>query len=450
MDVAIVGCGKLGGTVAEALADGDYQITLIDKNDETLERLSQQLDVMTINEDGRKISVYEELGIEDFEFLLAATDSDEKNITIASFAKKLGCKHVIARVRDPEHMNQFDFIKEAMDIDNIVNPDMSITVEIYKYLVEKYTLGNGMFTSGKVALTEFSADKFASLIGLSMEDVRDVMPNILVAAISRNGKVILPRQNDVIEDNDYIYVLGKKEEISKLHLKVHSKEKQDKLNNVMIIGGGKTGYYLAQKLEEYGTSVKIVERDLDRCRYLSTNLSNVMVLHGEGTDIDLLEEENMDSMDAFITATGYDEENLLLALTAKHHGLSDVISKVSHENYQDLISQMGVDMVLNPLDITTSNILRYIQGSNTIISSALIQGQAEISEVIVNSKMKMLGSKIGALDLPDDVLIAAIHRGRDLIIPDSDTEIKLNDRVIILNLLTGMGDIEKLMRSKLA
>ena len=173
-----------------------------------------------------------------------------------------------------------------------------------------------------------------------------------------------------------------------------------------------------------------------------------MVLHGEGTDIDLLEEENMDSMDAFITATGYDEENLLLALTAKKHGIPDVISKVSHENYQDLISQMGVDMVLNPLDITTSNILRYIQGSNKIISSVLIQGQAEIMEIIVNSKMKMLGVPIGQLDLPDDVLIAAIHRGNKVIIPDDDTEIELNDRVILLNLLTGIGDIEKLMKPK--
>ena len=447
LDVAIVGCGKLGCKVAEALADGDYAVTLIDKDDIALERMAQQLDVMTVNEDARKISVFEELGIENFEFLLAATGNDERNIVIASFAKKLGCKHVIARVRDPEHMNQFEFIREAMEIDSIVNPDMAITVEIYKYLVEKYALSNGMFTSGKIALTEFPAEKYQSLIGLTITDIREVMPDIIIAAISRAGKVILPKKNDEIQENDILYAIGDKKVIAQLHKKIHEEEPA-RLNNVMIIGGGKTGFYLAQKLEEYGTSVKIVEHDLDRCRYLSTNLNNVMVLHGEGTDIDLLEEENMDSMDAFITATGYDEENLLLALTAKKHGIPDVISKVSHENYQDLISQMGVDMVLNPLDITTSNILRYIQGSNKIISSVLIQGQAEIMEIIVNSKMKMLGVPIGQLDLPDDVLIAAIHRGNKVIKPDDDTEIVLNDRVILLNLLTGIGDIEKLMKPK--
>ena len=448
MDVAIVGCGKLGSKVAEALADGDYAVTLIDRNDDALERLAQQLDVMTINEDARKISVLEELNIDTFEFLLASTGNDEMNITIASFAKKLGCKHVIARVRDPEHMNQFDFIKEAMGIDSIVNPDMAITVEIYKYLVEKYALSNGMFTSGKIALTEFPAESYQSLIGLNMQDIREVMPDILICAISRAGKVILPEKDDEIKENDIIYALGDKNVIAQLHKKVHSEEESVRLNNVMIIGGGKTGFYLAQKLEEYGTSVKIVEHDLDRCRYLSTNLNNVMVLHGEGTDIDLLEEENMDNMDAFITATGYDEENLLLALTAKHHGINDVISKVSHENYQDLISQMGVDMVLNPLDITTSNILRYIQGSNKIISSVLIQGQAEIMEIIVNSGMKMLDTPISELDLPSDVLIAAVHRGNKVILPDDDTVIRLNDRVILLNLLTGIGDIEKLMKPK--
>ena len=447
MDVAIVGCGKLGCKVAEALSDGDYAVTLIDKDDIALERMAQQLDVMTVNEDARKISVFEELGIDTFEFLLAATGNDERNIVIASFAKKLGCKHVIARVRDPEHMNQFEFIKEAMGIDSIVNPDMAITVEIYKYLVEKYALSNGMFTSGKIALTEFPAEKYQSLIGLTMSEIREVMPDILISAISRAGNVILPHKNDEIKENDILYAIGDKKVISQLHKKIHEEEPA-RLNNVMIIGGGKTGYYLAQKLEEYGTSVKIVEHNLDRCRYLSTNLNNVMVLHGEGTDIDLLEEENMDSMDAFITATGYDEENLLLALTAKKHGIPDVISKVSHENYQDLISQMGVDMVLNPLDITTSNILRYIQGSNKIISSVLIQGQAEIMEIIVNSQMKMLGVPIGELDVPDDVLIAAIHRGNKVIIPDDDTEIELNDRVIMLNLLTGIGDIEKLMKPK--
>ena len=391
MNIAIVGAGKLGLKVAAALSGGDYSITILDKDDDILQKLSQQLDVLTINADARDINVLKRINIETFNYLLAVTDNDETNILIASFAKTLGCRRVIARVREPEHMNQLGFIKETMKIDSIINPDLAITVEIYKYLVEKYTLSNGIFTSGKIALIEFPSKKYNKLIGLSMPEVRNVLPDMLVVAISRNGKVIIPHGNDQIGQNDYLYLIGEKEKIIALNKKVHEKGKYTNVHKVMIIGGGKTGFYLAEKLAEFGAAVKLVEKNKERCHYLSTHLNNVMVLHSDGTDISLLEEENMDEMDAFVTATGYDEENLLLALTAKQHGVEDVISKVSHESYKDLIESMGVDMVLNPLDITASNVLRFIQGSKTVISSLLIQGQAEIMEIVAHSHMKIIG-----------------------------------------------------------
>ena len=160
MNVAIVGAGKLGFKVAEALLGGDYAITIIDKNEDVLHKLSQHLDVMTINADAKDISVLKNININTFHYLLAVTDNDETNIVISAFAKKLGCRHVIARVREPEYMNQFDFIKETMHIDSIINPDLAITVEIYKYLAEKYTLSNGIFTSGKISLIEFPSKRF--------------------------------------------------------------------------------------------------------------------------------------------------------------------------------------------------------------------------------------------------------------------------------------------------
>ncbi len=448
MKVAIVGAGKLGYRVAAALLGGDYAITIIDKNENVLNKLSQQLDVLTINADARDINVLKSADINTFNYLLAVTDNDEANILIASFAKKLGCRRVIARVRDPEHMNQLGFIKETMGIDSIVNPDLAITVEIYKYLAEKYTLSNGIFTSGKIALIEFPSKKYPSLVHLAIPQVKEVLPNMLIAAISRNGKVIIPHGDDVIKPGDFLYVIGEKDAIIALNKQVHEHGKYTNLQKVMIIGGGKTGFYLAEMLSEFGAAVKLVEKNLDRCRYLSTHLTNVMVLHSDGTDLSLLEEENMNEMDAFVTATGYDEENLLLALTAKQHGIDDVISKVSHESYKDLIERMGVDMVLNPLDITASNILRFIQGSKKIISSVLIQGQAEIMEIVAHSHMTMIGVPLSQLNLPDGVLIAAIHRGQQVIIPNGDTVIEWNDRVIILSLLSEIGDMEKLLKSK--
>lgn len=448
MKVAIVGAGKLGYRVAAALLGGDYAITIIDKNENVLNKLSQQLDVLTINADARDISVLKSADISTFNYLLAVTDNDETNIVIASFAKKLGCRRVIARVRDPEHMNQLGFIKETMGIDSIVNPDLAITVEIYKYLAEKYTLSNGIFTSGKIALIEFPAKRYPALQNLAIPQVKEVLPNMLIAAISRNGKVIIPHGDDVIKPGDSLYVIGEKDQIIKLNDMVHEHGKYTNLQKVMIIGGGKTGFYLAEMLSEFGAAVKLVEKNLERCRYLSTHLNNVMVLHSDGTDLSLLEEENMNEMDAFVTATGYDEENLLLALTARQHGIDDVISKVSHESYKDLIERMGVDMVLNPLDITASNILRFIQGSKKIISSVLLQGQAEIMEIVAHSHMTMIGVPLSQLNLPDGVLIAAIHRGQQVIIPNGDTVIEWNDRVIILSLLSEIGDTEKLLKNK--
>lgn len=450
MKIAIVGAGKLGLKVVNALVGGDHAITVFDINEAVLNKIGQQYDVMTVAGNAKQISLLQDRGIENFDFLIACTDSDEQNIVIASFAKKLGCSKVIARVRDPEHMNQMDFIMETMNIDHIVNPDLSITKEIYKYLVEKYTLTNGIFSSGKVSLVQFKVQKYKKLIGLSMIDVSKVLPNMLVVAISRNGKIIIPHGKTVIDEHDTLYLIGEKSEIVELHKKVHEKGKYTNLQKVMIIGGGKTGYYLAGKLSEFGIAVKLIEKSKERCYYLSTHLDDVMVLHGDATDTSLLEEENLDEMDAFVAATGFDEENLLLALIAKQRGVEDVISKVSHQSYKDLIEKMGVDMALNPLDIVASTILRYIQGSKKIIASLLIQGQAEIMEIIASNEMKLANVPLKDVNLPDGVLIAAIHRGQQVIIPNGDTRILEDDKVTIFCLLTDIGELEKLFTAKKA
>lgn len=446
MKIAIVGAGKLGIKVTEALLGGDHSVTILDQDEDVLQKLSSHLDVMTVNANAKETKILKNLRISTYDYLIAVTESDETNIVIAAFAKQLGCAKVIARVRDPEHMDQLGFIKETMAIDSIVNPDLSITVEIYKYLVEKYTLSNGIFSSGKVSLIEFGAKKYSRLIGLPISEINSVLDNMLVAAISRNGKVIIPHGDTVIQAEDGLYVIGERVPIMELNAQVHERGKYTDLQKVMIVGGGKTGYYLAKKLSEFGIAVKIIEIDKNRCYYLSTHLEDVMVLHGDATDLDLLEEENLDEMDAFVTATGYDEENLLLALMAKRHGIEDVIAKISRESYSDLIESMGIDMALNPLDITTSTILRFVQGSKRVISSVLIQGQAEIMEIVASDHMKLIDTPLRELELPYGVIVAAIHRGLQVIIPNGDTVIQEGDRVIIFSLLAELPELEKLTK----
>ena len=448
MKVAIVGAGKLGIKVATTLLGGDHDITVIDEREAVLNKISQQMDVMAVHGNGLNISLLKECDIQAFDFLLASTGSDEKNILIASFAKKLGCTKVIARIRDPEHVKQIDFIKENMNVDYVVNPDLSITLEIYKYLVEKYTLTNGIFSSGKVSLVQFKVKKMKKLAGLSMIEARKIMPNMLIVALSREGKVIIPHGQTIIEADDTLYIIGEKSEISALHDKVYEKGKYTNLQKVMIAGGGKTGFYLAKMLAEFGVAVKVIEKDKDRCYYLSTHLDDVMILHGDATDTSLLEEENIKEMDAFVSTTGIDEENLLLALMAKQLGIEDVISKVSRQSYKDLIEKMGVDMALNPLDIVASIILRYVQGSKRIVSSLLIQGQAEIIEIIASADMQLTGANLNDLELPDGVLIAAIHRGNNVIIPDGNTVIQEDDKVTLFCLLSDIAELESLFKTK--
>ena len=446
MKIVIVGAGKLGVNVAKALLGGDHSVTIIDSEDSVLQKISSQMDVMTINGNAKEIKLLKQLHIDSYDFLIAVTGDDEANLVIASFAKKLGCSKVVARIRDPEHMQQINFIKEALDIDHLVNPDQGITVEIYKYLAEKYTLSNGIFSSGKVSLVEFSVHRMPKLIGKSMKDITKILPDMLVVAISRNGKVIIPHGKEVIEPEDFVYVIGEKGPILALNSKVHERGKYTDLQKVMIIGGGKTGFYLAEMLSEFGAAVKIIEAKKERCHYLSAHLEDVMILHGDATDLTLLEEENLDMMDAVVTATGFDEDNLLLALTAKQHGVDDVIAKVSRTSYAEIISRMGIDMALNPLDITTSNILHFVQGSKKILSSQLIEGQAELMEIIATPHMNILDTPISELDLHDGIIIAAIHRGSEVIIPNGDTEIHEDDRIILLSLLRDRVITESLLK----
>lgn len=445
MKIAIIGAGKLGTKVANALLSGNHDITIMDVNDITLKRVSAQMDVMTVCANGKETRSLKSINIESYDYLIASTGNDETNIVIAAFAKELGCRKVIASVREPEHMEQFDFIKNTFKIDGVVNPDLSITKEIFKYLAEKYTLSNGIFSSGSAALIEFKAIKLPELIDKTMADIPRILPNMLVVAISRKGKIIIPHGGTTICKDDAIYVIGEREPIIKLNHSVHERGKYTNLQKIMLLGGGKTGFYLAKRLSAFGMSVKIIERSMDRCRYLSAHLKNVMVLNGDATDLSLLEDENLDQMDAVVSATGFDEDNLLLALTAKRHQVKHVIAKVSRQSYGEIITDMGIDMALNPLDITASEIIRFVQGYSKVLSTQLIQGQAEIMEFIASPKTRIINKPLMDLELPSGVLIAAVHRNNRVIIPTGTTVIEEHDRVTLICLLSELGATEGLI-----
>ena len=445
MKIAILGVGKFGHRVLEALIDGDYSITLVDKNEEKLNNLSMQYDVLTYVGDVNRVSILKKIAVDTYDAIIVCTSSDDTNIFVASSAKALGCKKVIARVTAPEHMHQTDFIRQHFHIDAIINPDMLITGEMYRYLVEKYSLSNGVYTNKRIAMLEIEASKEPRVVGKPITEFRNILPNTLVVGICRHGTVIIPHGEDKIEANDILYLVGEKKEMLE-YAERFTVDKIHSAQNVMIIGGGRTGYFLARKLSEYGSLVKIIESDRKRCEYLAGSLKNVMVINGSGTDIRLLDEENFDEMDAVVTTTGIDEENILLALAAKNRGVEDVISKVSHDNYEEMKDELGIDVILNPLDISTSAIMRIISGSKRVLSSVLLQGQAELLEIYVDSNMGMINKKLCDLDLPEYAIVAAINRGTKTIIPKGEDTILPGDHLIIVCLISHIGYIEQLIK----
>jgi trk system potassium uptake protein TrkA len=453
MKIAIVGGGKLGLRIIDILMGTDHSVTLIDKNEELIQRLSNSLDIMTVAGNAKEISLLKEIGIETYDYFITTTDRDEKNIVIGATARKLGVPKVIARIRDPEHMNQYEFLKEAFGIDFIVNPDRSIAEEINKYLVEKYSISNGVLYAGKAALIEFGVDRMGHLIGLPVAKANAFLAEteIRIVALSKNGKIVIPSREDeqetLVDEYDDLYVIGERDRIDKMAASLIDAEKYTDLQRVMIAGGGKTGYYLARMLDDFGASVKIIESDKNRCQYLSTHLHNVLILHGDATDANLLNDENFSEMDAFVSTTGFDEENLLLALLAKQVGIEDVIAKISRESFGELVESMGVDMVLNPIDISASHIVRNIKGAQ-ILSSQIIQGQAEFIHLAIDRDMALSGKPVSHLKLPNGLAIVAVQRGTKVILPNDETRINEGDRIVILSLLSESFDLEKLIKVK--
>lgn len=347
MKVMIVGVGKLGYKLAETMISEGIDVTLIDSNSKVIERINDHLDVLTVNANGLEIDILKELNIEDYDLLIASTNSDETNTIICTLAKKLGCKKTIARMRNPEYTEQLDFIKNELGIDLIVNPDLATANEITRYLLKKYSFYTGDFAKGKVQMLDLSANILPGFVGNRIMDL-DNMDGILIAAITRDGDVIIPNGSTELNEDDIIHFIGDTRSINNLVDKYKLNTNRKQIKRAMIFGGGKLGYYLAKRLIEANINVVIIEEDRERCKYLSNNLDNVLVIHGDGTDINILDEEELSEMDAFIGATGFDEQNILMCLMAKQAHVKKVIAKISRPSYSHLIDKFGIDAALNP------------------------------------------------------------------------------------------------------
>ena len=443
MRIMIIGAGKLGMKVAASLVSPDNYITLIDINPKVIQKASNEMDVLAIAADALEADIYDELNIRQYDYVLALMDNDEKNLVVSCVVKKLGCKKVVARLRGPEYMNHQELMKDTFNIDQVLNPDMLVSHEIFNYLINQHKDFNQFFTGPTIGMLEVRAETIKGMVGDRVLNASNYLENMLIVSISRKGKLIIPKSHVTIEENDVLYLLGKKTDIAKISPFIDTKVEGTNIKKVMIMGGGKTGFYLGKLLSDAGISVKIIEKDLERCEYLAEKLSNVLVLHGDATDMSLLQEENLASMDAFVSATGYDEDNIILALTAQQYGVKEVLAKTSRGNYSLLMDKVGVN-TLNTLEITTSYILRLVQSRSFVSSSFFLQGQAEVLEVIAQPDMMITGKMLKELDFPKGVLVSLIYRNNTTIVPTGNTRIQPNDRLIFFSIFSERRPVRRI------
>lgn len=441
MKVIIVGAGKLGYRLAESMINANIAVTLLDHNAKVLERINDYLDVLTVSANGIEIEALKQINIKSYDLLVATTYSDETNALVCSLAKKLGCKKTIARIRNPEYTKQVDFIKSELGIDHIINPELATSNEIARYLLKSYNFYSEDFAKGKVSIVDFNINNSPNFIGKKVMEL-DGMEDLLIISIYREGNIIIPHGNTELEKDDIINVIGSSENINKLSEKFNFITDRGKIKKLMILGGGNIAFYLAQKLKSTNIKVSIIEQDEDRCVYLSERLTDVLIIQGDGTDINLLEEEGLNSMDAFIGATGFDEQNLLMSLMAKHAGVSKTIAKVSRPSYVKIIDSLGIDVSLNPINIAISSILKFIRGGKVVSVSLLLGGEAEVTEIIALKDSKITGKPLYQLELPKGIIIGAIVQEGKVSIPNGNTVIKPNDRLIIFCLSSDIPKLE--------
>lgn len=443
MKITIIGAGKVGFETARRLCEEGHDVLVVDKDEAKLARVDEQLDVMILKGNGTTAQVLRDPYVVDSDYLLAVTDSDEANIIAGMTSKKLGISKCIVRVRDPHYAMDSSFSREDLGLDLIVNPEFAAAREIVRMLTMALPVHTEPFGQGRVQLADIAVDeKMSHLVNKHIKDL-DMPPSCLIVAISRRGGMIVPGGMDIVLPGDTLYVLGLPSSIDTLVSKV-KKCRQKKMHSVLILGGGRLGYYLGNRLCSLGMAVKIIEQNYNRCQELAERLPEALILHGDGTDVDLLSREGIEETDGFVAVTGLDEENLLISLLAKQMGAKMVVAKVSRASYAPIVETLGVDAAVSPRLITASEIVRFIQGGRLLSLVMLLNGKAEVAELIVPSSSRIIGKPLAKLGLPKNIIVGAILRGDCAIIPEGMEKILADDRIVVFAMGHTLSTIEKL------
>jgi len=443
LKIIIIGAGKVGCQIAKTLSSENHDVILIEKDDKIRQSAQDNLDVFTVLGNGANVHTLEESGIKQADMLIAVTNSDEANILACMTAKQYDVPKKVARIRNIEYIHNNALSREQLGIDLIINPEIATAKQIVKLFKSPLNVAQTeSFAGGKVQLLEIKIEKDFPFINQRLKNIKFEYP-ILVAAISRKDKIIIPDGEEKIVLNDNLYILIEKNNI--LHLNEFINKNPLKMQNVMILGGGKIGIQTALILTRLGIKTKLIEINKEKCEELAEKLPDTLIINGDGTNIELLKSEGIENADGLVTVTGIDEENLLVALLAKHLGAKRVVAKIDRTNYIPILEKLGVDAVVNPRMTTASAILRFIRKGAILSLTLLKEGEAEIMELIAQPTSKIINKPLKILNLPKNSIIGAIVRQDKVIIPRGEDSILPHDKIIIFALSSEIKKIEEII-----
>lgn len=446
MKIVIVGLGKIGRTVLDNLSKEDHTITVIDVDKDKVEDLIEKYDVFGVVGNGACMDIQEEAAAKDADMVIALTNSDELNILACLVAKKLGTPNTVARVRNPDYRKQILEMKDELGISMILNPEKETSNELFNLINLPSVAQIERFARGRVSLVAIVVEKGCALIGETLITVgRKFRTKVLICAVQRGEKVYIPSGNFMIEEGDKIHFTSEANSLGDFLAEINLVKSP--LKNVMIVGGGNIGYYLADKLSKKKYTVKLVEQDKGRAEQMAKALPKVTVVCGDGTKHDLLIEEGIESMDAFVTLIGIDEENIIVSMFANRQKVRKIITKIDRDELICMLKEVGIHNNVSPKDIIAARIITYIRalsnkrGSNIITLYRLVNNQVEALEFVAKKQEVIYDKPLKDLKMKDNCLIACIIRNNEVIIPDGNSCIQLNDNVIVVTTHKNFDDL---------
>jgi trk system potassium uptake protein TrkA len=446
MRVVIVGAGKLGYSLAEYLTKEQHEVVVVESDESHREIIKNNLDILTIAGNGASPGVLTDPDVKNADILIACTYSDEVNMIICMMAKKIGVKQTVARIRSNEYTGGADnFIRDMTDIDLVLNPEKIIALEIVRILLVPFSIDVGNFADGQVKIFEYRIPEKSSLAGKPLREI-DLPQGVLVTGILHKNHLTIPRGNDIIQHGDLVFFIGLLADMQ--NFENYLGVSLFKIERAMIIGAGRVGRYLAPLLEKQGLSVKIIDKNMERCEQASALLKSGMAICGDGTDIELLTQEGVAEADIVVCLTEDDKLNLLLALLSKHLGAKKTIVKTAYTEYAGLMEEVGVGIVVSSRLLSVSEVLRFVRRGDVFGVSIFEDAKAESIEIVIDKASPLAGVPLRNAALSSRCLVCAVVHEKTALIPNGNTVLYPGDRAILFVEFDAVNEVMASLKGK--